>query len=73
MMFQRRDFFRFTASLLASTQAFSISPAGAEARSLTLKTLDGGSESVDSAALAELKGALSGELLKPEPRPNMTP
>jgi FAD/FMN-containing dehydrogenase len=63
MIVQRRDFFRFTAALLASTQAFSVPLAGAEARSLSLKTLDGGSESVDSAALAELKGALSGELL----------
>ena len=52
-----REFLGFAASLLAGAEAYSMPIAQADAMSLTLKTLDGESVEIDSAALTELKAA----------------
>ena len=63
MIIRRRDFLGIAASLLASSKALSIPIAHAETKGLILKTLDGQSVGIDSAALAELKATLRGEIL----------
>ncbi len=63
MGIRRRDFLVVAASLLAGADAYSMPIAGADAKRLTLKTLDGESVGIDSAALTELKASLRGELL----------
>ncbi len=60
---RRRDFLGIATSLLAGADALSMPIAQADAKHLTLKTLDGENVGIDSAALTELKAALRGEIL----------
>ncbi|MGO9486821.1 MAG: hypothetical protein ACLPX9_19985, partial [Rhodomicrobium sp.] len=63
MSIRRREFLGIAASLLVGAEAYSMPLAQADAKSLTLKTIDGESVGIDSAALTGLKAGLRGELL----------